>query len=72
MVGASSSSTSTVLVETHELCEQGAGGPPRGDHMLEEDPNGNTELGSGSEAGRIRWGPQHEGAKQLKNLYSRG
>lgn len=46
----------------------------RGEQMLEEDPNGNTELKSSNNISdsRIRWGPQHSGAQRLKSLYSTG
>ncbi len=46
----------------------------RGEQMLEEDPNGNTELKSSNNSSdsRIRWGPQLSGAQRLKSLYSTG
>ena len=39
------------------------GGEVSAGSMLEEDPNSNSDP---------RWGPNHKGAKELKNLYSKG
>lgn len=46
--------------------------------MLEDDPNGNTEVTIKYEKDitdkqkQPRWGPQHKGAQELANLYSPG
>ncbi|XP_014278205.1 plasmanylethanolamine desaturase 1 [Halyomorpha halys] len=39
--------------------------------MLEDDPNANSSIDP-EEVVRPRWGPNHKGAKELANLYSRG
>jgi len=38
--------------------------------MTEEDPNGNSEVSRVGGQFRPRWGPSHQGAKELANLYS--
>ncbi|CAH1990815.1 unnamed protein product [Acanthoscelides obtectus] len=38
--------------------------------MLEDDPNGNCTV-SAQETSGPRWGPQHKGAQELANLYSK-
>lgn len=42
--------------------------------MLEEDPNGNSELEQTftSTKKSPRWGPQHKGAQELAKLYGPG
>lgn len=39
--------------------------------MLEDDPNANCAT-TEDEKIRPRWGPQHKGAQELANLYSKG
>ncbi|XP_044743235.1 plasmanylethanolamine desaturase [Chrysoperla carnea] len=39
--------------------------------MLEDDPNANCAI-THEEKTRPRWGPQHKGAQELANLYSKG
>ncbi|RZF37521.1 hypothetical protein LSTR_LSTR008559 [Laodelphax striatellus] len=39
--------------------------------MLEDDPNANSSV-TAEETLRPRWGPNHKGAQELANLYSRG
>lgn len=38
--------------------------------MLEDDPNSNTQISDGS--AKLRWGPQHAGAKELASQYTFG
>lgn len=41
--------------------------------MLEDDPNANcAAVAPEPREGGPRWGPQHRGAQELANLYSRG
>lgn len=40
--------------------------------MTEEDPNANSILVKDEYFTGPRWGPNHRGAKELANLYSRG
>lgn len=42
--------------------------------MLEDDPNANCGVAPAAEerSTRPRWGPQHKGAQELANLYSKG
>lgn len=41
--------------------------------MLEDDPNANCAVGAAPrERTGPRWGPQHKGAQELANLYSKG
>lgn len=39
--------------------------------MLEDDPNANCAI-TDAEKEKPRWGPQHKGAQELANLYTKG